>query len=246
MELPSCPRVAGLVLAAGRSLRMGRPKLLLPLGGEPLLAPVLRTALALGTENSPLLEPVAAVVGPAAPGPLRAFLAAHDRLLVTEAHDADLGQAHSLRAGLAAVLEASRVPPDGVCVFLGDMPLVDVAILRMLLAAFGARPAAFALPVCRGRRGNPVIIPRHMFELTARLQGDTGARPLLDDAEAGINAVAVEDVAVLLDADTPRAYAALRREWLRRLYRATDEGQRTSSPPSAAVARRGMPRFSKA
>lgn len=203
----------GILLAAGFSRRMGgRCKLLLPLEGRPLVAHAARAALEGG------LDPVVLVTGPHTPPEVRASCLAeeqgrqHKVFHVTTATRAAQGQAESLKAGLALVLELTPDAP-GVMVLLGDQPLVDAPLIRRLasafLTAYHEREHAFcAAPRAEnGSRGNPVVIHAAFFAEVFRLSGDVGARsivkanPLLDVSCSGDSCLA--------DADTPEAYARL-------------------------------------
>lgn len=216
----AAPCVAGLVLAAGLATRMGCPKLLLPLGQRPMLSYALSAAL-----DAPL-HPVLVVTGPHSPKALQELVYAYKSLTCVHAPHAATGQAASLKAGLAAVLdwekaqqgEGKRPPVQGLCVLLGDQPLVRSFHVRLLLEAFGRRPEAFAVPVAvdcaeadaqgRMRRGNPVIIPRAYFGQVLALEGDTGARPLLSE-QAAVQEIVMPDDAVLRDVDSPQDYESL-------------------------------------
>ena len=202
----------GILLAAGFSRRMGgRCKLLLPLEGRPLVAHAARAALNGG------LAPVVLVTGPHTPPEVRSSCLAEEQgrhrvFHVTTAVRAALGQAESLKAGLALVQELAPDAP-GVMVLLGDQPLVDAALVRRLastfLTAYHERERAFCVAprAENGSRGNPVVIHAAFFAELFRLSGDVGARsivkanPLLDVSCAGDSCLA--------DADTPEAYARL-------------------------------------
>lgn len=188
----TAPRVAAVVLAAGRSTRMGgRNKLLAPLDGRPVVARVVDAALASRA------APVVVVTGHEAPGVVAA-LAGRD---VVFAHNPEHAQglSTSLRAGLAAL------PPgtDGALVCLGDMPWLAPAHLDRLIDAFTA-----AQPVCvparpDGRPGNPVLWPARHFAALRALDGDTGGRALLQRFANEVLTVAVDDAAIYRDVDTP-------------------------------------------
>ncbi|HEY8580031.1 MAG TPA: nucleotidyltransferase family protein, partial [Beijerinckiaceae bacterium] len=151
------------------------------------------------------LSPIVVVTGFAA-ADVRAALAGRD---VGFAHNADhaSGLASSLRVGLAAL------PADcaGAVILLADMPRVAAPLLARLVDAFRARPDAAAVaPVLRGAWGNPLLLARRVFAEAGALQGDAGARRILQGRD-DVVAVEVEDEAVALDVDTPEALAALRR-----------------------------------
>ncbi len=198
--------IAGIVLAAGRSTRyrdaggVAASKLVAHLRGEPLVRHVVRAALA-----APL-HPLVVVTGHAK-GEVEASLAG---LNITFAHNPDFaaGLAISLRCGLAAVSEWV----DGALIMLGDMPLVDAAMLTALVEAAGHAPEADAIvPVWQGARGNPVLLKRPLFTAAAGLSGDEGARRLLRDPSLQVVEVPIENAAVRLDIDDPAGLASAER-----------------------------------
>ncbi len=191
--------VAAIVLAAGRSTRMGSNKLLETLRGKALVRHVTEAAIASQA------QPVIVVTGHQ-DAHVRAVLAGLD---VTFVHNADYaeGMAGSLRAGIAAV------PADcgAALVLLGDMPEVGAATIDRLVHVYAAQPDLRAVvPLAEGRRGNPVLLARGLFGAVECLTGDTGARKILSDDDPGIAEISLDDAAVLTDVDTPEALAALR------------------------------------
>ena len=183
-----------IVLAAGRSTRMGSHKLLAELDGKPLVAHIVDAVAAAG------LPPPLVVLGHEADA-VRAAIDPRPATFVT-APDYAQGLARSLAAGIAAV------PADweAVLVCLGDMPRVEPETLRTLTAVTGED--AVAVPVWAGRRGNPVRWGRAHFEALAALGGDAGGRALL--RTLSVREIAATGDGVLIDADTPDALAALR------------------------------------
>lgn len=190
------PRIAAIVLAAGRSTRMGHFKLLADLGGVPMLRRVVETV------RKARVTRTIVVSGHQA----EAVTAALDGLDITIVHNPRFaeGLATSLAAGLAAL------PPDtdSVLVALGDMPQVTTATLDALIAAF--TPGEVVVPVSAGEIGNPILWPREAFAAMAHLSGDAGARRLLPAFEGRVRRVEVADGGILTDVDTPEALAALR------------------------------------
>ena len=194
--------VAGIILAAGRSHRMGRTKPLLPLGGEPLVRHVARAALSSG------LAEVIVVVGYRSREVGAALVGLGDRLGVVDNPDYADGQSGSLRAGLAAV-DLRRA---AVMVLLGDQPEIDSRVIDRLLAAHAATGAAIARPSYRGVPGHPVLFDRTVFPDLSRLRGDAGARSLIRARPSSVVSVEV-DASAPRDVDTPAAYAALVDRW---------------------------------
>ena len=132
---------------------------------------------------------------------MRAALAGLD---VTFVHNADFasGLASSVKAGVAAV----PADVDGAVVCLGDMPMVEAALIDRLIEAFDPdRGALIAVPVSDGRRGNPVLWSRRFFPELMTLDGDTGARHLIARHGEALAEVPVEGKGAFLDIDTPDA-----------------------------------------
>lgn len=201
--------IAGIVLAAGRATRFGgapgATKLTATDGGQPLVRRAASAALAAG------LSPIVVVTGHARAAVVEALAGlTGDEHTIVEAFNARYadGLAGSLRAGLDAT------PPDvaGAVVLLGDMPRVTPALIAALAAAFAARPDAHAAAPARdGRRGNPVLLGRALFDAARRLEGDVGARALLRSPGVRVADVACADDGAFLDIDTRAALAALTR-----------------------------------
>jgi molybdenum cofactor cytidylyltransferase len=190
--------VAGIVLAAGLSQRMGGCKLALPFRGKTLLAHVVRAATAA------TLSPVIVVLGDDAPQ-LNGRID-FGRATVVVNPESRTGRASSLKKGL------QQVSPDraGIMVLLGDQPLVTAGLIDSLLSAFGRHPDHWVAPVYHGRRGNPVIIPRRWFQDLLSLTDDQGPRRLLSSPGLRLHLIPVDVPAVVIDVDTPEDYQALK------------------------------------
>jgi molybdenum cofactor cytidylyltransferase len=199
---PQAPRIAAIVMAAGRSSRMAPAnKLLSDVDGRLMVQRAVDAALA-----SPA-RPVAVVTG-------------HDGARVREAlKDRPVefldnpnyaeGLSTSVRAGLAW-LEGKNV--DGAVFMLGDMPLVTASHIDRLIAAFNpVEGRAICVPAHRGKRGNPVLWGSRFFADMRALEGDQGARALFREHAEQVCEVEMDDDGVLVDVDTPEALAALRR-----------------------------------
>jgi molybdenum cofactor cytidylyltransferase len=194
---PAAGTVAGVILAAGRSRRMGCFKPLLPFRGRPLLAHVL--AGARGSE----LAPLCVVLGHRA-AEIQAKVDLRGAEVVINS-EYTAGQAGSLAAGVARIQSRCAA----AMFLLGDQPLVTPRLIDTLVRAHRRQTAAITLPVFQGQRGNPVIVAARLFPELLRLQGDTGARALFTAHEAGIQPVVVDDAAVHLDVDVPSDYVDL-------------------------------------
>jgi CTP:molybdopterin cytidylyltransferase MocA len=188
--------VAGLLLAAGAGRRMGGPKALVQMGGEPLVRRGIRLLSGGGC------EPVLVVVGAAAAD----VAACCDGAAVVEAGDWASGMAASLRAGLAA---AGRTGASACVVALVDQPLITPAAVQRLRAAHEAGATA-AVACYGGRPRNPVLLDRSVWaEVSAQVQGDEGARVWLRAHPGQVVHVDCTDVGVPDDLDTPQDLAAL-------------------------------------
>ena len=190
--------IAGIVLAAGRSSRLGRPKQLLPVHGEPLIRHTLRHVLASS------LDQVILVVGHKA-DEVRNAVAGLPAICVFNP-DAAAGQSTSVRSGIAAVL-----PEVEAAVFiLGDQPGVDPNVIDALVNAWRESRPPVVAPLYDDRMGNPVLFDRRVFPELALLEGDAGARPVVrayqDSGELQLVPIAR---AAPPDVDTEADYEAL-------------------------------------
>lgn len=192
--------VAAVILAAGRSTRMGGPnKLLAELGGKPLVRTVTEQALASCASG------VIVVTGHQAVEVEKAL--AGLKVKFVRNPDFAAGLASSVKTGIAAV----PANADGAVVCLGDMPLIDSRLIDRLIEAFAPdRGELIAVPVSDGRRGNPVLWSRRFFTELMALDGDIGARHLIARHAEAVAEVAVEGHGAFLDIDTPEALAAAR------------------------------------
>ena len=194
---PERRRIAAIVLAAGRSTRMGGPnKLTAEVAGKPLLRIAAEEALASRA------DPVIVVTGHQRDRVEQALAGLNVRFVHNPGF-AD-GLSTSLRAGIAAV----PADADGAIVCLGDMPQVRAALIDRLIAAFDpARGALIVVPTIQGKRGNPVLWSRRFFPELAALEGDVGARHLIGTYGEALTEVTA-DAAALIDIDTPEALSA--------------------------------------
>lgn len=201
--------LAGVVLAAGRSARMGSPKALLDFLGVPFAVRILEALEALEVKTRVV------VLGPDAPR-IRPALATHDFLLV-ENPEPDSGPIASLRAALAAL---RPVQPSAALVWPVDLPHVRVATVDRLLEAYRRTKAKIVVPLFGQRRGHPVIWDAQLFpELLENPRAmREGARAVLQAHEGDVHGVHVDDPAVIDQVNTPEDYERLVREWNRDIY----------------------------
>ncbi len=192
--------IAAVILAAGRSTRMGGPnKLLAELNGKPLVR--IATEQALASKASDVIV----VTGHQAADVEKAL--AGLKVKFVRNPDFAAGIASSVKAGIAAV----PLDADGALVCLGDMPLIDAHLVDRLIDAFAPdRGNLIVVPVSDGRRGNPVLWSRRFFDELMTLDGDVGARHLIARHGEAVAEVAVEGHGAFLDIDTPEALADAR------------------------------------
>ena len=189
--------IAAVVLAAGLSRRMGRPKLLLDLGGAAVIRVSVERILAAG------IDEVVVVTPPDAAG----LAAALDGLAVRYAVNADpaAGQATSIVAGIRALAPET----DAALIALGDQPTLPADVIPALVRARAETGRPIAAPVYRGERGNPVLFAASVFPELCALSGDRGARGVIERDAARV-ALVPFDVPMPPDLDTPDDYARLR------------------------------------
>ena len=197
--------IVGIVIAAGRSARLGRPKQLLPLGGKPLLAHAVGAALA------SVLDEVILVVGHEAAA-IEQVLApgigeTRTRVVVNPRY-AD-GQASSIVTGIAAA------PPEteAALVLLGDQPGVKTATIDRILVAYREHRPPIVAPVYGGTIGNPILFRHDLFAELGRLTGDEGARGLVRRRAGEVVRVETGLPSPPQDVDTEADYAALLTTW---------------------------------
>ena len=194
----TAPRVVAVVLAAGKSTRMGAHKMLAGIDGKPMLRVVVENVLASRVDE------VVVVTG---------YGSADCELIlqglqVRFVHNADYvsGMASSLRVGIAAAQGA-----DAVVVCLGDMPGVGGDIIDKLIASFNpTEHRSIVVPTCAGQFGNPVLWGSEHFAQLMALKGDKGARALIEKLKSEATEIELADKAVLTDIDTAIDLAAFK------------------------------------
>ena len=185
--------VAAVVLAAGASRRMGGDnKLLAPIDGVPMVRRVADVAAASAAAE------VIVVTGHQAE-PVRGALLGVDVRFIHNPRATD-GLSASLGAGIGAVARAHT----GAVVLLGDMPYVRTEVVDALIERFhGSNGTAICRPTFEGRPGNPVLWPREFFADILQLEGDTGARRLIERFADRVSMIAVADAGIHRDVDAP-------------------------------------------
>lgn len=195
--------VPAIVLAAGASTRMGRPKPLLPLGGgdETFLSRILKTLREADVDD---LLVVVGHDGASIRASLKPF---GFSVRVVENPDYSRGQLSSLQAGLLA---ADRPGVRGVLVTLVDLPLVSSSTVRAVLEAYSRHPTvAIVRPVNGDRHGHPVVFDRQLFDELRTGDPAVGAKPIVNAHRDAVLGVPVTDEGAFVDIDTHGDYERL-------------------------------------
>ena len=191
---------SALILAGGAGRRFGGGKVLADMAGAPVIRRVGEAVAGAGFAE------MVVVTGADDARILTALEGLSCRIL--HAPDWAEGMAASLRCGIAALAPEAR----GVCVFLGDMPLVRVGLFTDLAQA--ASEAGYAArPLFEGKPGHPVAFTRAAFADLMALRGDQGATPLLRERANEVAYLDTADSGALFDIDTPADLAAAQAAW---------------------------------
>lgn len=195
-------RVGAIILAAGKSTRMGEPKQLLRLGERTVLGQTLENirdsgvdeiVLVLGSSEETIRQQI----------PASTF----EELKVVVNPDYGQGMASSLRAGLSA----ASPQIDAALIVLADQPFIRPETFRHIVDRYRRSDAEIMIPTYKGFRGNPVLLDRSVFPEVMALSGDIGCRAIFGSHLDGIVKVEVEDVGILLDIDNKDDYERLQR-----------------------------------
>lgn len=187
-------RAAGIVLAAGASRRMGRPKMTLPFGGSTVLETVIRSLSAGGVES------VVVVLGHHWQEVHAAIQHLDVGVIVNPRPER--GMTSSLQWALAQASEGA----EGWVVALGDQPQMDPGVVRELIRAACGSSHGFVVPTFQGRRGHPLLMRARLKEAVLSLPHDQGLNTLLRARPREVLEVPVETASILRDMDTPEDY----------------------------------------
>jgi molybdenum cofactor cytidylyltransferase len=183
--------IPAIVLAAGLSRRMGRPKPLQQLGEKTILQHVLADLSASG------LNEVILVLGHEAERILPTIAGRGCRVVINRHYRQ--GMSSSIRRGLAAVDPRA----DGVMIVLGDLPFVSPRIVTSLLTAFGRGTHGIVVPAHEGKRGHPVIFARRYWPELFALRGDVGGREVLLRHAGDVLQIEADTDSIVTDLDYP-------------------------------------------
>lgn len=188
-------RVSGIILAAGRSQRMGRPKALLPIFGTTFLEHIVRrirtsrlvdVKIVLGHRPETILNRLP---------DLKAATVINSRYLE--------GQLSSLQSGIRALDPETC---DGLMLFLVDHPLVESTLIDELIDCFSREGHPIVIPTFQGRRGHPVLFAKELFPELLAASPDEGAVAVVRQHRRQIRHLEWKSDEILIDVDTPEAY----------------------------------------
>lgn len=186
--------ISTIILAAGESRRMGKPKQLLPLGKTTILEQTIDNYL-----NSEVHD-VVVVLGYRAEEILRLITKRPVRVAVNSAYRG--GMSTSIVAGLGLISDNAQ----GIMLALADQPFIDSQTINRLVESFGAGDKSIIVPAYQGRRGHPVIFSIKYKEELLSLKGDIGGREIIYRHPDDVLEVAVNCEGICVDIDTVDTY----------------------------------------
>jgi molybdenum cofactor cytidylyltransferase len=193
--------IAAIVPAAGRSTRMGRPKLLLPIGGTTVIARVVTELRAGGAPLVVVVAPPAEIEGSAAL--VAEAEKAGAQVIVPQAPTTDM------RASIDLALRwLERAPaPDWVLLAPADSPGLTAEVVGRLIDATNAHPGAILAPAFRGRRGHPIVLPWSIATEIRGMPPVSGVNSLIAAKSSSVVEIEMDDASVIEDLDTPEDYS---------------------------------------
>lgn len=197
--------IPAIVLAAGKSTRMGQPKALLPLpGGDTFLSRIVRTFHEAGVDD------LVVVVGHDADGIVSALAQSEvfARARFVENPDYERGQFSSLVRGLNAI---DRPGVGAALLTLVDVPLVTAATVRAVLQRYADTRAPIVRPARGDEHGHPVLIDRRLFDEIRRADPSQGAKPVVRAHASHAGDIPIDDAGAFLDIDTTEEYLRVMR-----------------------------------
>ena len=208
-------RLFAVIPAAGHSRRMGRPKLLLPLGGKTVLQRLLAAL------DLPAIVERFVVVRPNDAPLIEAAHAAGATTVIpdTEPPEMRVSIEHALRA-----IEERHHPDsdDGWILIPADHPTLDAAVTNQLVARWQHARPAILIPTHAGRRGHPTVFRWDLVDDVFRLPPDAGLNRLVKERASDVVELEIQEASILVDLDTAEDYAALCRRFEPHSSDATD------------------------
>jgi CTP:molybdopterin cytidylyltransferase MocA len=188
--------IPAIVLAAGKSTRMGRAKATLPLAGETFLSRIVRTFSSAGIDD------IVVVVGHEADRITASLVQSGTVARVVPNPHYERGQLSSLQTGLNAIAPGVA----GALVTLVDVPLVSSATVRAVVERYRLTRAPIVRPTRGSEHGHPVLVDRSLFELLLRADPEGGAKDIVRAHASSAGDLAIDDEGAFLDIDTMDVY----------------------------------------
>ena len=192
--------ICAVVLAAGRSERMGTQKLLLPLGGKPVVVRIVDELLGSRVER------ILVVVGRDSEQLCEALNGRAVQFI--ENPDPASDMLGSVRCGLRNLPAKS----EAALIVIGDQPGISSELVDEMIHCFREGKGKIVVPVCERRRGHPVLFSTQFRDDVLSHYGNDGLRGFIDAHSAEVHGLAVSPAAILEDMDTPADYRRLE-EW---------------------------------
>ncbi len=190
--------ISAILLAAGKSTRMGNPKQLVSFGTSTILEQTIDNLL------GSVVKEIVVVVGHGAEGVNRILCAKPVKLVINANYD------HGMSTSLIAGLNAVDNQAQAFMIALGDQPLIDSWTINRLVDEFYHHDKGIAIPTCQGKRGHPIIFARKYMRELLVLRGDIGGREIIRNHPEDVLEVAVNCEGICLDINTPQNLAVCR------------------------------------
>jgi molybdenum cofactor cytidylyltransferase len=193
--------IAGIILAAGEGIRIGKPKLNLSLGSKRVIEWVLEAAL------SSLLDKIILVIRPDDKEVLE--IGKRWKAEIVFNPDFKKGMSTTIQKGLLQ-LDSQGKKVDGFCLILGDQPLINAKIINQLITSFTKGKKEIVVPYYQDKRGNPVLFDLDWKEELMNITGDVGGRVLIKAHPDKVKRINISDSSILFDIDREEDYLKAR------------------------------------
>jgi len=188
--------IAAVVLSAGESSRMGRPKALLPIDGQSFIEKIV------GALKQSGIARIVVVLGFNADGMRRQV--EHLPVEIVVNPDYKQGQLSSLQAAIRHLQSTGNC--DGMLVHLVDHPYIDSRMVRSMIDSFGDSDKLIVVPCHQGKRGHPVIFSNQLFQELLDAPQDQGAKAVVNAHRDRTLEIDTDDAGITVDIDTPELY----------------------------------------
>lgn len=195
--------ISAIILAAGLSSRMGRNKLLLPLGKQSIIEHVVETV------SKSRVDEIIVVLGKDA----KDIELVLDRFQIKTIVNPDYidGQSTSVKVGMKAINNHS----DGALFFMGDQPMIKEEIINNIIDEFLNSDSSIIVPTFNTKRGNPVLFSSLWFSDLNQVQGDKGGRDILKNNLDQVGFIEISDDLFLKDIDDDVVYQEMKTEFVK-------------------------------